>query len=256
MSVDVAEPPLRRGIVRARPSRLLSQALLAKIRLAEEESRHAVGRDEISAYLALSKQLRNSGGYANLVLGDSLRRLAICHAVRYLIESRDVAPWKAIPDMRQIWIAKEPIRALIAEEDRTLDLSALDAASDTELLDRSFAILGANAATITSQLSSTTASTLLDNASLVLLIQRLSVTDFISAVSLPGLVEFLSRGGMLEQLRTDDVRPFLSIMNGDEKRYFYAPLGVDHLYVEHLLGLVELMKGGSINRAFCESPLQ
>ena len=67
---------------------------------------------------------------------------------------------------------------------------------------------------------------------------RLIGEESAERVSLAGFVEFLKRGGRLEDIRLDDVRPFLQVMQGEEAKFQFPPLGNTSLRAAHLNALV------------------
>jgi hypothetical protein len=66
------------------------------------------------------------------------------------------------------------------------------------------------------------------------LLVRLIEDEAAERVTLAGFAEFLSKGGGFDDIRIDDVRPFLRVMKADRRRFQFAPLGINMLGAEQL----------------------
>src|SRR6266566_9983802 len=88
----------------------------------------------------------------------------------------------------------------------------------------------------------TRTSTMLKERFLDLLFHRVILSDFFAMIAVAGLAEVVDRGGNVDGIRTDDIRPFVAVMAGSEDRFHYAPLDVNQLYPEHLLRLIGVIR--------------
>jgi hypothetical protein len=93
-------------------------------------------------------------------------------------------------------------------------------------------------------------SALLREPSAIRLIGRMARTEALKWVHLRGLIEFLKRGGTLNELNPADIRDFQRRMGNDVNQYKYPLLSIKRLSIDEPLFLVNLHRDVAVRRAF------
>lgn len=89
------------------------------------------------------------------------------------------------------------------------------------------------------------------------LLFRIIETEAVERVHLSGLLEFWRLGGRLEDLRPNDVGPFLHVMEKDRRKFAFMPGGINMLRQEHLVQLKEAFgPGGKKINPFAKRALE
>jgi hypothetical protein len=196
-------------------------------------------RLRVGEYEDLLKIAMSSGGYGNLVLADCLRRLSITLLSDYLLarpaEHSVVAGILAARRVRLL--DASALREMLTEE---LNLQPLDGQwrlsekkGDLE------EVFGASGSTYRDAigrmlLGRPTVSSMMTRRDINGLLIRLMEDESAERVSLAGFAEFLNQGGRFEDIRLDDVRPFLQVMEKERRRFQFPPMGINMLRVEQL----------------------
>lgn len=209
---------------------------------------------EIRTYAALASALEKSGGYSNMLLADSFRRLAILRISESLVRgSRPAA--EARQDLEQIEVPHIEARGLLerlALEDEALSSNRSELGKITS--DQNiYAALQAAGLGDGPSLMGKTFSQLMDNASAAALLVRMAGTEMLYNVSLKGLVAFIEKGGTYQELDPADVRPFKNRMGGTEKSFRYPLLDVRYLRGGDLRVLFELQNEPASRAAFLKA---
>ena len=100
------------------------------------------------------------------------------------------------------------------------------------------------------------ASHLLQKQALGLLIFRLSESGLVAEYILPGLIEYLRRGGDLNGISLGDLRPFASVIGSSETEFRYEPMGLPVLLPGYLYHVVTAFTEPVANQPFVRLALE
>jgi hypothetical protein len=197
--------------------------------------------DEPRTYSTLASALERSGGYSNMLLADSFRRLALFRLSAAVVRgSRPAADVRR--EVEQIAVPHVEIRGLLerlAADDEALNGNASELGKITP--DQNvYAALQASGLGDPSSLSGRPFGQLIENPSAVALMLRMAGTELLYTISLNGLLSFLEKGGTYAELNPADMTAFKARMGGSTKSFQYPPLGVRSLSVSHPRSLFEL----------------
>lgn len=204
---------------------------------AEETSRAVV------TYLSLAKKLNECGGYVNLLLADSAKRLAAAHALRFTVKHPTEAK------SRQQWSEQFegnpfPIReladAVSTETTRHHAELSIEGKSGPEAAEALLKLLGtSNENAMMASPKDQTITVLIDDVSVDILLGRAMFTDFLSRNEMAALVVFLNRGGKVETLTASDDAEFTRVMGDTAKLFGSKTLRIPEISVDQLRALVE-----------------
>jgi len=147
------------------------------------------------AYALISKALRRSGGYTNLLLADSFHRTVLCRLTRQLLTDNSLSNY-VDEELRKSVDARFTLRDLASiislEPDAAKIEKRLASTPRHALVDEAFAILGTDlGTTIFSEIPLT--SRLLSRPDPAALVTRHFATGAVADFELPGLSEFFRR---------------------------------------------------------------
>ncbi|MEX0775689.1 MAG: hypothetical protein WD042_08230 [Phycisphaeraceae bacterium] len=216
--------PLRNEMVK----RMVS--LLADSRVKTLAARKERRGQLASVYAAISQ----GGHYDDLFVADLIRRELVRDAHQTLLEDKDEIEYGQYVDLLSaMTIMKMNAKVLAAKPSAKVSEAA-------DLVDWVSAVLETQDMTESEfsrlpQMRATDPRTVGENRKPMLLLNMLLDTEFITTVHLPGMRQFLKRGGKLDDLYPHDVRKFLEIMPSEVRREFrFALRGVRSLSPVHL----------------------
>jgi hypothetical protein len=212
--------------------------------------------DEPRDYAMLASALERAGGYSNMLLADSFRRLAffrlsaaVVRGTRSAAEVRREVEQTAVPHVE--------IRSLLerlAPDDEALSGSAFELGNITP--DQSvFAALEVAGLGDATSLAARTFNELMATPSAAALLVRLAATEWLG-LRVKGLAMFLERGGKVEELDPADIRPFKTRMDGAERTFAYLPLSIRYLRGGDIRALFDLHNNPSERDTFVKIALE
>lgn len=212
---------------------------------------------DLRNYFTVANALDKSGGYSNMLLADSLRRLALFRLTEWLVHH-----FKQIAEVRgevdRIVIPHLEIRALfekLASEDNVLGAHVGEFVNITPDLN----VYGAVAAVgleSPALFGAQSFSGLIENPSAVALMMRLAGTERFYVINLTGLLVFFEKGGAYEELNPADITDFKKRMGGLEGSFKYPVLSVRNLSVSDLYSVFELHDQPATRKAFLRGVLE
>jgi hypothetical protein len=196
-------------------------------------------RIRVGEYEELLKTVTTSGGYGNLVLADCLRRLGLALLSDYLLTfPGDHSVVAEILAMDRVRLLDAPSLHNLLNDELKLQTppGGWRLSQRRESLE---IVFRSGASTYRNEIGRL----LVDRPTLSKLTARRDVNGLLvrliedeaeEKVVIAGFAEFLKQGGHFEDLRADDVRPFLQVMEGERRRFQFSPLGINMLRGEHL----------------------
>lgn len=203
-------------------------------------------RSVITTYSNLSKGLRLSGGFVNLVLADSVNRLALSHIAVFLVRNQDAyQEGKELLDETGLpaFSMEEFVRVfseeavILEKEIKLLQMQKLDSLS--AVLD----VFGVGFWEVAGAwVDKGKTSSLLQQQNFPVFLWRLCETDTFAQVHLYGLVEFLKRGGTYDMLDLKDVTKYSKIMGGNEHNFRFDFMGIGRVGADNLKIMIDELK--------------
>ncbi len=176
-------------------------------------------QEVVSTYANLSKALRRSGGYTNLVLADTVNRLAVRRIGAYLktTEDKKVPPYEQASQMLATLelpglSMSEFARVMVDEKYKVKEGTDFDTIAGAKTLLEVLTALGTNYSEMYGQFNGRIAQKgstvlLLHERDLPSLLWRMGETDMIATAFLPGFLEFIAKGGRYSDLKLPDSPP-------------------------------------------------
>ena len=171
------------------------------------ESMNAVGlKVKLNNYEALIRKVLDSGGYGNVVLAESLRRLSLATiggllVRRQLVDAEMTRLIKA--DRVSLWNSSA-FQRLLADEAAALKYRQTIPVD----VEDAYKMWGIAPLGEVMREALSTAKPLDQDRSVLRLATRILDGEATQEVSVAGLAEFLRRGGKIQDIRLDDVPPF------------------------------------------------
>jgi len=201
--------------------------------------------ETVKRYSKLSIVCVNSGGYYNLVLADSLRRLIVSQtSYRVVSHPEEVEVFKNC--QRDF---PEPFFQNIKREEVGRELGKLLGLEVTSYTDGKFDLGGFYQVFMTDLFeirskiakdpSISMASNLIINPMPAVLAHNICETELVLSVHLPGSIEYLKLGGDFDEINLADITKFRIIMNASSGKYTCPALGIRRLYAIHIHGLLK-----------------
>jgi hypothetical protein len=196
-------------------------------------------RSQVGQYEGLLKTVTVSGGYGNLILADCLRRLSITLLTDYLLThpaEHDVVAEILASDRVRL-LDSPALRDTLSDELKLQPLTGQwrlsEKRADLE------AVFSADGSTYQNELGRMllgrpTVSKMMAKRDVKGLLIRLVEDESTDRVSLAGFAEFLNQGGRLEDVHLDNIRPFLDVMEKEQRRFQFPSMGINMLRVEQL----------------------
>lgn len=210
----------------------------------------------INTYSNLSSGLRSKGGYVNILLADSVSRLALRHISIFLVQNtKEYQQAKLMLTQMNLplFSKTEFIGILIEEgvmsENDNIARQILEAQTLRSILES----MGTDVMSILFVEGGVDMSTsfLLRHSDSALLLVRISETDGVAEVYLPGLVEFLKLGGTYADLDLRDIRKFKKIMGKKIREQFKSTfLGIPRVTAGRLKDVFEIFGNTNVDSPF------
>ena len=229
------------------PPSELGLALLEKVREYETTTPRDLHNSlqAVSTFENLSQELQNSGGYINFCLIDAVNRVAVERLAELLVSQPQLAD-----QLKGAWITLESIhfsskkflKMIHGETAQTLtpevDMTSLD---ETTIRERILSAVGSNDEIVMQQFMQGKAGTsdLINNLNIPVLLHRICQTDIFANVALAGLIEFYKRGGNASDIRSDNIGPFRSVMQGSEKQFKSDLMNIKQVRTTMLLQFIK-----------------
>jgi hypothetical protein len=206
-------------------------------------------RSRVHEYEALVGKAAEAGGYGNIVLADSLRRLSLTLLIEFVLAHP--AEYATVSDL----LAEGRVRLLDAPaltDMLTTDLGAAVPAGPLRLSTTKPGQLEALLRVVDPKVRDATgrllwglpaSSALVSHRDGVGLVLRLVETYSLEHVNLSGFIEFWKQGGRLDDIQMYDVTPFLRVMEQKRRNFTCPPLGINMLRMEHLYALIHGFDG-------------
>jgi hypothetical protein len=196
----------------------------------------------VRQYEDFIRTVTDAGGYGNLVLADSARRLTLGMIGRYAVThpSEYAAIGDVLVDVRVRLLDCPATHHMIADElGLAVPSGSWHLSERQEELRLIFRNDGSDfhSAGGRSLLGSLTPSTMMGKRDITGLLQRLMEDEMLARAILPALVEFLKRGGSLEKLES-----FNTVMQDQGTRFAFPPLGERRIFGDNIQGLVNLFR--------------
>lgn len=194
----------------------------------------------VQLYAALAHRFRTARGYANYVLADTLQTLSILHLTRLvtrsaggtsecaaLLQALDL-PLLTPESFQEIYRAKLGPAAKLESETPQQMLATMKRLGDGG---DGFMPISADA------VSKAGTGALLARANPAGLIYRITITETMGLGALPELIEFLGKGGRLEDINIADIRNYRKLIPGNYTPRFFGvlPVAVDIAQVHQLV---------------------
>ena len=200
----------------------------------------------VDKYATMARVFGDAGGYGNYVLRDTVQRIIVFEISKWLIENPSRAA-EVVTLLERCSPEKLSLRQTFA------DLSAADKFMSEKqgkihnIEERSSLVQALKAIDLnTSDLVAASnpvglrASALFEDPSVLRLVMRMTSTNLLLTVNLPGLAAFYINGGQLNELNPADIGPFEARMKGIAEKFDYPPLRKTQLTELQLLGLLRL----------------
>ncbi len=217
-------------------------------------------------YVTIGNAVSDGGGYVNYVMGDVFYRMSLSRLAFFLLEN----PTR-YDEVERLWrklkrpnfeisqlatILQEEIGIPRAESKLESALSkGLLYKTTEELIQQHRKPILIESKEDMKNIFST--SYLLENENVSLLLWRMGETDLMLESLIPGLIEFLRRGGEIDNLERylKDVGPFLSLMDTSLKKLKANYFGHAQLDIYQLFAITRLFRMHFKNNIFYESAL-
>ena len=227
-------PKLERHVVN---DRKFAISLIAKCRSEHEGAFVNPSQETINGYVRLMSVIKESGGYLNGVMKDTVYRIAINDIAGLMVQHPDKS------------VEAEKLLELLAPGPwDSGDIGKILGETGGPGLEREFASWPPNA--VFGRLlkkfnkgpfgSERRSSVIIDTDLPLDLTLRIMETDLIARYSLPGLAAYLGRGGDIRRLSNSDVSELSRVMGRDVYRYTYPLLNLDALLGVHVVNVIKL----------------
>ncbi len=214
---------------------------------------------DLGVYNSIGKALDHAGGYSNLLLADSLFRLAI-----YRLSGLLVFQPESAPEVRRL-IGRVDVPTVEAKmmllslgsqgPDVQPHLAAVQKIRAGDNLYKALQSAGINL-DIAFTPSAKLTSSLLKEPSVVGLVQRMAETESIVRVNLQGTVRFFELGGTYSELDPRDIRPFEARMDREAKAFTYPLLQKREFNEFDVLSLIAMHKDEGVRSAWLNIALK
>ena len=218
---------------------LMQERLQAYDDLKGKERSFASNVEAIRTYAALLSEIRNQQGYANYLLRDSVKRLALARIAFGVLSDPSKAPeygglhkglnlYRLDPsDFYNEMLSQQ--EALILKQTQVAASSSSSSflsqcGGERGELEREYAFT----------LGAFTNEHLLQSPSAAKSAYRLMYTDFISESHLAALIAFLEKGGALSDINMSDVDHFNELMKGELSKFKNPKMGLRRFNAAHL----------------------
>lgn len=187
---------------------------------------------EIQLYHDIAEGVGKNRGFGNLVLQDTAYRLAILRLADWLVaRPSDIdAIAKAASTIEVRSVIVRDLLAQLGKQDKELEsigdrLWQIDESQDIFASFQTVGI-GADRVLMAIDIPEQATSNLLRSSSVVTLIHRMATTEALAKAYLPGMIDFVRKGGAYKEIDPRDIRPFQHRMGQDAKIYRYPLLQV------------------------------
>jgi hypothetical protein len=193
---------------------------------------------ELTCYSRLARELQAAGGYANSVLANTVHTLVFYRISQWLV--RKPSEWRAVKEfvstvpITRVEVRTELLRyidddpLLLAERK---DVEGLATPNLYETADK----LGIDPGIVLGASKETSSGRgLLDFPNSFALVCRLTYTDMWYRMCLPAFLEFLEKGGTLDELDPKDIRRFETRIRAFGAKYKFSSLAIRRLEQFHL----------------------
>lgn len=173
-----------------------------------------------------------AGGYTNVVLFDSMRRVALARLAGEAVnDARFATEAKSIMSLVTNSVLSDDAVRKVFSIDGSI---GADEWRDVVFSGISYrpSVAGGHLPWAATQLTS---SYLLNNRNLPALLYRISETDMLAKCHTAALIIFLGNGGSLSDLTPNDIRKFREIMGDSLKNFRDDYMGIKRISVSHLL---------------------
>lgn len=212
---------------------------------------------EVMLCNSLSEHLRQADGYGNLVLADTLFRLALFRISGWLIFHPDdmVGSEKLCSLLSPNRI--DAIALLYEMYDQDPKLKSLSAnfskGYDGKNWYDTLNLIGANAFDALEPVSSRM---LLNKANVIALITHMAQSNSMINVDIKGTICFFQKGGQYQELNSKDIRPFKARMGKDANRFNDPFLQRKSFAVSDVLHLIVIHKDSEMRNSFLDTILR
>ncbi len=215
-----------------REAHKLAKELFGKIREFEVQ----YGKDDninsltaaVEIYSRMGRILKRKQGYVNLVLTETVYRLGLSRLASFLRENPERYQevdnlWqnfdKPFYDVSNIIVFCEEELGIANAKNKIEKFPESIFYSINKIIPEHFKMKVSEELSVDDPYKMFSTTHLIDEMDIFIFLQRLSGTDTILEISIPGAIEYLNRGGQIEDLPKywKDVRPFEKIMEGSEK---------------------------------------
>lgn len=206
----------------------------------------------VQQYEDLIGTIAQSSGYGNVLLADCLRRLSLTLMIEYALAHPDDSNTLAEMIKGRIHLLDSQVVAATLAEELKLNppSGGWRLTEDRAQMELVFRAAGTNYREQSGRVFALPSnSTLLKRHDFPGVLVRVIESDVFECVHLPGLIEFHKLGGRLESLRAESVQPYVTVMEGEMRRFQFPPVGINMVRQEHLVGLLEIFdpRGQRIN---------
>lgn len=199
----------------------------------------------LASYESATTRCLALGGYGNIVIAESFRRLAVTVIGRFIVHNSkliDETEKLLVIPKASIW-GSASVQRLLGQEANLLNKPNFEFRDSLGV----FRLWGRESGTIMHDVIATppTSSMLLINRRVDLLMFRILESDRLRALSIPGYLHFLRQGGTQAEILSDDVRPFNALVGDVRYTMQYLALGDTTLNAGHIWGLTETFKANA-----------
>lgn len=235
-------------------SSILGNALLEKIRNYEGSTSRELESSlkACEVYAELSRGLQESNGYVNVCLADAVNCLIISRLMEILVKYPSSSERvRAILEKSDCLKFSTRTFLKMIHDEHALNMKAgvdLNSLDEKTLESRILASVDITEDEIVSRygLGKAKTSNLINDLEVGVLLYRMGQNDVAANVDMAGLLEFLRRGGKLNQINAHDERPFRIVMNGAED-HFKSDLMGTRLTFSSLVQMISFANNSRIN---------
>jgi hypothetical protein len=215
-------------------------------------------KPEVAAktYLSIARALESASGYSNLVLADSVRRLAVFRLSEALVRlptvtagSREIIDSNDTQSIEVRALLERLCRDDLGLAERRAALAKIEPGQNVFA---AFEIAGLGDA---SSLGAVSFTRLMESPSAAGLVMRIAATQQLYKISLRGLLAFVEKGGTYDELDPADITAFQRRMNGEDKTFKYPPLSIRYLGSGSVRTLFDLHKDAVMRDGFLKAAL-
>jgi hypothetical protein len=214
---------------------------------------------DIGVYNSIGQALDQAGGYNNLLLADSLFRLAIYRISGLLVFQPESAP-EVGQLIGSLGVPTVDVKTMLLKlgsqgSDVQPHLAGVRKIKTGDNLYKALQSAGINF-DVAFNPSAKLTSSLIREPSVIGLIQRMAETESIVKVNLEGTVRFFELGGTYSELNPRDIRPFEARMDKEAKAYTYPLLQVRKFKETDVLYLIAMQKDDAVRSAWLDIVLK